>query len=305
MPATKSYVVFEMTNVPDDPAKDPWVDDRDGSGPCRPRRTRRWAAERSTAGPSTDSRVRRTTRRRRSGSIRRPANLIRAELEFANAPGMNMILSDFQLDVPLDDSLFSLDAAAGVYARCRSARMPHRSRRTGLHRVPPPVVELDGRRDLPADRGEPGDRQGRDPDGARGEVRRAVCPRPTAPSSSRRSCIRGLVFMGQLPAGDRGATPARTSRSATPPCRSSGTSRRARRPGGSSTPTCTSPTRRGEPAEVTQDTPPHNPRKPGKGDPASAMRHSIRHPPCASDIVDAIGSSVAQEGDGASIMVKF
>jgi len=37
----------------------------------------------------------------------------RVEMEFAAAPGMNMILSDFQVDVPLDDSLFSLDPPAG------------------------------------------------------------------------------------------------------------------------------------------------------------------------------------------------
>ena len=38
--------------------------------------------------------------------------LARAELEFAAAPGMNMILSDFEFDVPLADSLFSLEPPA-------------------------------------------------------------------------------------------------------------------------------------------------------------------------------------------------
>jgi hypothetical protein len=38
----------------------------------------------------------------------RTEELARAELQFANAPGMNVILSDFQFDVPLDDSFFSL-----------------------------------------------------------------------------------------------------------------------------------------------------------------------------------------------------
>ncbi len=37
----------------------------------------------------------------------------RVEMEFAAAPGMDMILSDFQVDVQLDDSLFSLDPPAG------------------------------------------------------------------------------------------------------------------------------------------------------------------------------------------------
>ncbi len=39
--------------------------------------------------------------------------LARAELEFAHAPGMNMIMTDFQFDVPLDDSLFSLAPPEG------------------------------------------------------------------------------------------------------------------------------------------------------------------------------------------------
>lgn len=38
--------------------------------------------------------------------------LARAELEFATAPGMNMILSDFQFDVDLGDALFSLEPPA-------------------------------------------------------------------------------------------------------------------------------------------------------------------------------------------------
>ncbi len=36
----------------------------------------------------------------------------RVEMEFPAAPGMNMILSDFRFDVPLDDSLFSLEPPA-------------------------------------------------------------------------------------------------------------------------------------------------------------------------------------------------
>mgnify|MGYP000849197022 CR=1 FL=1 len=37
----------------------------------------------------------------------------RVEMEFPAAPGMDMILSDIRVDVPLDDSLFSLDPPAG------------------------------------------------------------------------------------------------------------------------------------------------------------------------------------------------
>jgi outer membrane lipoprotein-sorting protein len=39
--------------------------------------------------------------------------LARAEVEFANAPGMNTIMTDFQFDIPLDDTLFSLEPPAG------------------------------------------------------------------------------------------------------------------------------------------------------------------------------------------------
>jgi len=39
--------------------------------------------------------------------------LARAELEFAHAPGMHTIMTDFQFDVPLDDSLFSLAPPEG------------------------------------------------------------------------------------------------------------------------------------------------------------------------------------------------
>jgi outer membrane lipoprotein-sorting protein len=44
----------------------------------------------------------------------RPATgeLARAEVEFANAPGMNTIMTDFQFDIPLDDALFSLEPPA-------------------------------------------------------------------------------------------------------------------------------------------------------------------------------------------------
>ncbi len=40
-------------------------------------------------------------------------DLARVEMSFASAPGMDMVLSDFQVDIQLDDSLFSLDPPAG------------------------------------------------------------------------------------------------------------------------------------------------------------------------------------------------
>jgi hypothetical protein len=40
-------------------------------------------------------------------------DLVRVETEFINAPGMNVVMTDFQFDVELDDSLFSLTPPAG------------------------------------------------------------------------------------------------------------------------------------------------------------------------------------------------
>ena len=112
VPPTKSYVVFEMTNVPDDPAKDPWA-----------------TVERLRALPAQASQA--LGRREMDGRTLdgfvvheddviatvwidpKTGQLVRAELEFPSAPGMSMILSDFQLDVPLDDSFFSLQPPAG------------------------------------------------------------------------------------------------------------------------------------------------------------------------------------------------
>jgi outer membrane lipoprotein-sorting protein len=112
VPPTKSYVVFEVTNVPDDPAKDPWA-----------------AVERLRALPARASKV--LGRREIDGRMLdgfnvheddatttvwidpKTGQLVRAELEFASAPGMNMILSDFQFDVLLDDSFFSLQPPEG------------------------------------------------------------------------------------------------------------------------------------------------------------------------------------------------
>ena len=112
IPHTKSYVVFEMTNVPDDPAKDPWA-----------------TVERLRALPARASKV--LGRREIDGRMLdgfdvheddatttvwidpKTGQLVRAELEFAGAPGMNMILSDFQFDVPLEDSFFSFQPPEG------------------------------------------------------------------------------------------------------------------------------------------------------------------------------------------------
>ena len=112
VPGTKSYVVFEMANVPDGPGKDPWA-----------------ATERLRTLPAQADKV--LGRREFDGRMLegfevqeddtaatvwidpKTGQLVRAELKFAGAPGMNMILSDFQFDVPLADSFFSLEPPEG------------------------------------------------------------------------------------------------------------------------------------------------------------------------------------------------
>ncbi|MCX5644725.1 MAG: DUF2092 domain-containing protein [Phycisphaerae bacterium] len=112
VPPTKSYVVFEITNVPDDPAKDPWA---------TVERLRALPAQASQAlgrqemdGRTLDGFVVREDDATTTVWIDpQTGQLVRAELEFASAPGMSMILSDFQLDVLLDDSFFTLQPPAG------------------------------------------------------------------------------------------------------------------------------------------------------------------------------------------------
>jgi hypothetical protein len=112
VPPTRSYVVFEMANVPKDPAKDLWA-----------------ATEKLRALPAQASHAlgpQEIDGRTLDGFVvqgddatttvwidPKTGQLARAELTFADAPDMDMILSDFQFDVPLDDSLFSLQPPEG------------------------------------------------------------------------------------------------------------------------------------------------------------------------------------------------
>ena len=112
VPPTKSYVVFEMTNVPDDPAKDPWATvERLRALPAQASQA---LGRREMDGRTLDGFVVHEDDATTTVWIDpQTGQLVRAELEFASAPGMSMILSDFQLDVLLDDSFFSLQPPAG------------------------------------------------------------------------------------------------------------------------------------------------------------------------------------------------
>jgi len=112
VPPTRSYVVFEMANVPEDPAKDPWATIEQlralpaqasaGLGRCE------------MDGRMLDGFVARADDTTTTVWIDpKTGQLIQAEVEFASAPGMSMILSDFQFDVPLDDAFFSLQPPEG------------------------------------------------------------------------------------------------------------------------------------------------------------------------------------------------
>jgi hypothetical protein len=70
VPATKTYFVVELSNIPDSAGKDPWaaVEHLRALPACADP----WAAAGSTAGPSSDSAPQRATRRPRSGSTPRP-----------------------------------------------------------------------------------------------------------------------------------------------------------------------------------------------------------------------------------------
>jgi hypothetical protein len=112
VPPTKSYVVFEMANVPDDPAKDPWV---------TVERLRALPAQADTVlgRREIDGRTLDGFRVHEDDTIATiwidpvSGQLARVELECPSAPGMNVIMSDFQFDVPLDDSFFSIEPPEG------------------------------------------------------------------------------------------------------------------------------------------------------------------------------------------------
>lgn len=112
VPGTKSYVVFEMTHVADDPGKDPWVT-------VEKLRTLPAKADEVLGPKDIDGRMLDGFRVRGTDATAtvwidpKTGDLVRAELEFAGAPGMSTILSDLQVDVPLDEALFSLTPPEG------------------------------------------------------------------------------------------------------------------------------------------------------------------------------------------------
>ena len=108
VPPTRSYVVFEIANAPKDPAKDPWMTiEKLRSLPAQASKV---LGRREVDGRMLDGFVAQEDDATATVWIDpQSGQLVRAELGFAGTPGMNVILSDFQFDVPLDDSIFSLE----------------------------------------------------------------------------------------------------------------------------------------------------------------------------------------------------
>ncbi len=114
VPSTKTYAVIELSNMPDNGGKDPWV-------AVEHLRTLPARADEALGSSRIDARTLEGFRAREGDTTTtvwidpKTGNLIRAEIEYANAPGMNTILTDFQVDVPLDDALFSLTPPEGYH----------------------------------------------------------------------------------------------------------------------------------------------------------------------------------------------
>lgn len=108
VPPTRSYVAFEIANASKDPAKDPWMTvEKLRSLPAQASRA---LGRREIDGRTLDGFVAQEDDGTATVWIDpQTGQLVRAELEFAGTPDMNMILSDFQFDIPLDDSIFSVE----------------------------------------------------------------------------------------------------------------------------------------------------------------------------------------------------
>ena len=112
VPVAKNFARFEVDNMPNDPAKDPWA--MVEMLRALPAQADEVLGERVIDGRTLDGFC------VHGDSIVTtvwidPANsqLARVEVECPCVPGMDVVMSDFQVDAPLEDSLFSLEAPEG------------------------------------------------------------------------------------------------------------------------------------------------------------------------------------------------
>ncbi|OHB61835.1 MAG: hypothetical protein A2Y76_07370 [Planctomycetes bacterium RBG_13_60_9] len=114
VPATKIYFAFELSNIPDSAGKDPWA-------AVEHLRALPAHADEALGSSRIDGRTLEGFRASEGDTTTtvwidpKTGNLIRVEIEYAKTPGMNMILTDFAVDVDLDDALFSLTPPQGYH----------------------------------------------------------------------------------------------------------------------------------------------------------------------------------------------
>jgi len=111
-PTRKQFIGFEATNFRHDPEKDPFM-------VIENLKTLPYKADQMLGKKDVDGRVLQGFRVVEESVINtiwidpKTGELVRVEMEFTNAPGMNKIMTDFQFNVELDDSLFSLTPPEG------------------------------------------------------------------------------------------------------------------------------------------------------------------------------------------------
>jgi len=112
LPSRKQFIEMEMSNLPHDPAQQQFnVIEKLRTLPDR--------ADEELGTNEIDGRALQGFRVTEEDVINtvwidpQTRDLVRVETEFINAPGMNVVMTNFQFDVDLDDSLFSLTPPAG------------------------------------------------------------------------------------------------------------------------------------------------------------------------------------------------
>jgi len=106
-PPKREYIDFEASNYQHDPAQDPFM-------VVEKLRTLPGQADEVLGEKEIDGRVLQGFRVTQGDMINtvwvdpQTAQLVRVEIEYTNSPGMNTIMTDFQFNAELDDSLFSL-----------------------------------------------------------------------------------------------------------------------------------------------------------------------------------------------------
>ena len=111
-PPKREYIDFEASNYQHDPAQDPFV-------VVEKLRTLPSQADEMLGEKEIDGRVLQGFRVTQGDMINtvwidpQTTQLVRVETEYTNSPGMNTIMTDFQFNDELDDSLFSLTPPEG------------------------------------------------------------------------------------------------------------------------------------------------------------------------------------------------